>query len=584
MGEQPPLASAEIAPAGDAVAAMVAGEHHDDDAAPRIGALPGHALAPAGGTDWRIAALPPVAAAMHREGERLNALATAKYVAGDYVAAVDQLRRVLNLNPDSPPAHNNLAIALWRTRHEADAELHCRRAIALDERYLPGHKLMGELLRQRDESAAALACYERVLALAPNDVMAHNNSGLVLRDLGRLAEAEAAFARAAVLAPDDPGILFNRLMMRRDDAGMLEAIACCRLSLARDPNNSDSVTNLAVALLLTGNYDESLAEFERAIAMKPDNWGTRANMSLLLLLLGDYERGWREYEHRWDLAGVKRPKISAPLWQGEDLAGRTILLHHEQGFGDTIQCLRYVPLVAARGGRVVLRIERALVRLAAGLPDNVVISPQGGRLPDFDVWSPLLSLPRVLETRVDNIPATVPYLRVRSAVAERWKRRLAPLDGLKVGLVWGGSPRHANDFRRSIDVARLAPLFGIPGARLVSLQAGPRAADITAAPAGALVDLAAELTDFVETAGALMNLDLLIAVDTSVVHLAGALGRPVWAMLPFSPDWRWLLDREDSPWYPTARLYRQSKPGEWDAVIARVAADLAGLAAARATA
>jgi Flp pilus assembly protein TadD len=375
-------------------------------------------------------------------------------------------------------AHNNLAIALWRGGRTADAELHCRRAIALDPNYRFAQKLVAELLRQRGDAAGALTWYDRVLERDANDPSAHNNRALALRTLGRFAEAEAAITRAAELDPGDAGIRFNKLMMRRDDEGTPEAIEWCRRALEERSDDPDVRTNLAVALLTLGRYDEALTEFERAVATKPDHWVTLANMSLLLLLLGDYERGWRAYEHRWDLHGVRKPRFRQPQWEGEPLEGRTILLHHEQGLGDTIQCLRYVPMVAARGARVVLRLERTLVRLTASLPDNIVISPPGARLPAFDVWCPLLSLPRLFGTRVDTIPAQVPYLGVRQAVVERWRHRLKDLSGLKVGLVWGGSPRHSNDFRRSIDIARLAPLFEVAGTSFVSLQAGPRAGDV----------------------------------------------------------------------------------------------------------
>jgi Flp pilus assembly protein TadD len=554
----------------------------DDDAAPRVGAVPGLPLA--GGVEpgeakMAFAPLPATSALAHGESERLNAAASARYASEDYAGAIEALRRVLNLNPDSAAAHNNLAISLWRARRTAEAELHCRRALALGAEYVPAYKLMAEMLRERNDTAGALAFYDRIIALDPKGPMAHNNAGLVLRNLGRFADAEASFKRALALKPDDPGIQFNVLMMRRDDSGLADAIACCRDALKQSPDNVDVLTNLGVVLLQVGDHDQSLAHFERAARLKPHNYTTRANMSLLLLLLGEYERGWSEYEHRWDLFEVTKPKFAQPLWEGEQLDGRTILLHYEQGLGDTIQCLRYVPMVAARGGRVVLRLERTLVRLAASLAENIVISPPRAPLPTFDVWSPLLSLPRLFGTRVESIPAKVPYLGVRPPIVERWRRRLEGLSGLRVGLVWGGSPRHLNDFRRSIDLARLRPILDVPGVSFVSLQVGPPAADLAALPTGAVVDLSAELTDFSETAGAMMNLDLIIAVDTAVVHLAGSLARPTWVMLPFAPDWRWMIGRDDSTWYPTLRLYRQSAPSDWNSVITRVAADLASLVA-----
>jgi hypothetical protein len=277
---------------------------------------------------------------------------------------------------------------------------------------------------------------------------------------------------------------------------------------------------------------------------------------------------------------MEKPSFAKPLWSGESLDGKTILLYAEQGFGDAIQFLRYVPQVAAYGGRIVLRLHRFLVRLAATLPGDMTIVTPGTRLPDFDVWCPLLSVPRILETRLDRIPGEVPYLFPRPALIERWQRRFAGLPGRRIGLAWAGDPRHINDFRRSIGLERLKQLFAISGNSWVSLQKGPRARDHLAQLApSTLLDISDELGDFADTAGAIANLDLVIAADTAVAHLAGALAKPMWTLVPFSPDWRWMLNREDSPWYPTMRLFRQPAPGDWDSVVAQVADCLARPAA-----
>ncbi|SDR22748.1 Tetratricopeptide (TPR) repeat [Rhizobiales bacterium GAS191] len=528
-----------------------------------------------------FATLPAATLKPRTESDKLNALALTKLSAKEYPAAVDALRRVLNFNLDSPAAHGNLALALWRSKCEPQAEVHCRRAIALNAKYIPAYRMLAELLRLRN-APDAIACYRRLLALDPDNFMAHNNVGLLLGKLGRRSEADAAFKRALDLKPGNPEIRFNQLMTRRQEFELAEAIECCRQSLKERPSSPDVLTNLAVVLQQAGRHEEALAEYERAISIDPDHLGARFNLSLLLLLRADFARGWREYEHRWHLLEVNKPKFAQPEWQGENLDGKTILLHSEQGFGDSIQCLRYVHQVAARGGRVVLRLERPLVRLAASLPGHIVITPTNARPPAFDVWCPLLSLPRILGTRPDSIPSAVPYLGARPVIVERWQRRLAILPGLKIGLVWGGSPQHVNDFRRSIELQRLKPLLEIVGVSWVSLQVGPRTADLAALPVGTMTDLSAELSDFAETAGAILNLDLVIAVDTAVAHLAGALASPAWIMLPFSPDWRWLLERGDSPWYRTLRLYRQKTPGDWDDVVARLTTDLAERVAAHA--
>jgi Flp pilus assembly protein TadD len=551
-----------------------------------LGGAPGLPLQPFAGAaehalDWL--AVPAGAHPRVRlEIARLNDEALAKVSEKDFNAAVEVLRRVLNLTPDAPAAHGNLGVALWQAKRAAEAEIHCRRAIALNRDYVPACMVLADILQQRRAFPEALACYNHVASLQPDNAIAHNNAGLILRKLGEFAQAETAFARAADLLPDDPRVRFNQLMMRRDDESLPGAIECCRRSLEQHPDSADVLTNLAVGLQLSGKFDEAFEVYEKALTIEPNQHDAHFNLGLLLLLRGEYERGWREYEHRWDLGDVTRPDFKQPLWEGERLDGKTILLHSEQGFGDAIQFFRYVPAVAQFGGRIVLRIERALVRLAASLPGTIVIKPGDARLPDFDVWCPLMSLPRLLGSDAELMPLTLPYLAPRAGIAERWRGTLAALPGVKIGLAWAGNPKHVNDLRRSISLERLRPLLEVPGVGWASLQVGPHSADIASLPEATIVDLSAQLTDFAETAGAIANLDLVVTVDTVVAHVAGAVGKPAWVMLPFSPDWRWMLDRADSPWYPSLRLYRQTAPSDWDGVIARVATDLAALVTARA--
>jgi hypothetical protein len=302
---------------------------------------------------------------------------------------------------------------------------------------------------------------------------------------------------------------------------------------------------------------------------------------MTLLLLGRLAEGFAEYEHR--LAPRPAHIPGPPVWRGEPLEGWTILLHAEQGIGDTIQFVRYLPEVARRGaGRVLLAAPPTFARLLAGLPGlDALVRPEDRAEVRAHVHCPLLSLPHVLgTTTVETIPAPTPYLRAEPAALTRWRERLADLRGLRVGLVWAGNPRHQNDRNRSIAPERLAPLLRVRGVSWVSLQLGAPVERLREqAPEGAvLVDIAPELTDLAETAAAIVQLDLVVAVDTAVAHLAGALGRPVWVLLPAVPDWRWLLGREDSPWYSTMRLFRQQRAGDWDGVVARIAAALEALA------
>ena len=325
-------------------------------------------------------------------------------------------------------------------------------------------------------------------------------------------------------------------------------------------------------------FEAALECYDRVRALQPDFVDAHYNKSLCRLLTGDLVRGFATHEWRWETAQHRSFKrdFKQPLWTGgEDIAGKTVLLHAEQGFGDTIQFCRYAPLVAARGARVVLEVQEPLFALMTGLQGVAELRARGEVLPDFDLHCPLLSLPRAFATRLETVPATVPYLRAAPEKTAHWGERLGVKARPRIGLAWSGRPTHKNDHNRSIELAVFLQIFAGIEADLVSLQREMRDADAELLRTrGGVVHFGADLKDFADTAALIVNLDLVVAVDTSVVHLAGALGKPVWVLLPFIPDWRWLLDRPDSPWYPTARLFRQDDSRQWDGVIARVNAAL----------
>jgi hypothetical protein len=342
----------------------------------------------------------------------------------------------------------------------------------------------------------------------------------------------------------------------------------------------DALMNLSNSLFDSGKLEEAISALEQAISLKSDLPGLHKNLSMFYLAAGRYEEGWREYEWRWeceDLAPDKR-NYAQPRWRGEAAEGRVLLLYAEQGFGDTLQFCRYAPLAAARGLRVVLMVQPPLVRLMGSLAGVEKVMGSDQPLPDFDLQCPLMSLPLAFDTRVESIPASVPYLAAEEGDVLTWRKRFPdnPSGELKVGLVWAGNPRKhapvhaATDHRRSIPPEMLAPIFKVPGVQFYSLQKdGPRA------PVEfGLIDFMAECHDFADTAALMANLDLIISVDTSVVHLAGALGKPVWVLDRFDNCWRWLRNREDTPWYPTFRLFRQPRLGDWGSVIARVRDEL----------
>jgi len=422
-------------------------------------------------------------------------------------------------------------------------------------------------------AAAQLA---RALTLGPPTPALLRSLGMALTRLGKFDDAARCHNEALALAPDDPATLtaLGDLLQQRDRVD--DAEACYRAALQVAPQRADTLGNLGAALYRLGRPDEAIACYRTALRLAPALAELHDNLGRALLLSGQFVEGWEEHEWRWRTRESAREaqRFAGPAWSGETLSDRVLLLHAEQGFGDAIQFCRYAPLVGATA-RVVLEAPRALVRLFAGLPNIERIVAQGDALPRFEVHCPLLSLPRACRTTLATIPRDVPYLAPTPASVAAWRRRLDGLAGLRVGLAWAGRPTQGADRRRSIALDRLAPLARVPGIVLVSLQTGAASAQAAAPPPGmTLHDWTAGLQDFADTAALIEALDLVIAVDSAVAHLAGALGKPVWLLNRFDTCWRWLQQRTDSPWYPSLRQFRQSRPGDWDEVIAEVAAAL----------
>jgi Tetratricopeptide repeat/Glycosyltransferase family 9 (heptosyltransferase) len=394
---------------------------------------------------------------------------------------------------------------------------------------------------------AALAAADRVLALDAAHVRAWNNRGNALLKMGRHDEAIAAYDRALAIKPD----------------------------------YGDATYNKGNALLELGRVPEALACFEQAVRLRTDHPDFPFNEGMARLLLGDLRRGLQRYEGRFQKT-AQPPRIRPfpqPRWTGEDIAGRRILLHAEQGLGDTIQFARYVPMVARKGAEVILEVQAPLKPLLANLAGVSRILAYGEALPAFDIHQYLLSLGAVFKTELATVPAEIPYIAASADRAAKWRACLPAHAGPRVGLVWSGNPAFSGDALRSIGLGPLAPILSVPGVAFVSLHCEVRAEDAghrRAAPH--LVHFGAELSDFADTAALVSELDLVIGSDTAVIHLAGALGKPLWLLTQFSPDWRWMLAREDNPWYPTARLYRQPAMGDWASVVERVRKDLIALA------
>ncbi len=523
----------------------------------------------------------------------------------DALASYD---RALRLQPDYAEALNNRGIALRSLGRVEEAVACYDRALRLRPDYAEALGNRGNALQDLNRLEDALASYTQALRFAPNDIETCNNLGIVLRSLRRPEEAKAVFDRALQLMPGYLDALNNRgtalLDLRRPEEALADYGQVLRLA----PDHADALYNRGVALQHLHRLDEALASYDQALRLKPEFIDAHINRGLVLqefnrteealacyaqvlrlkpdlaeahwneslsrLVAGDFAEGWKKYEWRWQAEGFPSPRrpFQQPLWLGlEPLRGRTILLHAEQGLGDTIQFCRYAQRVAALGATVLLEVQPPLKTLLAGLAGVSQIFAYGEPLPAFDCHCPLLSLPLAFGTRLDSIPQESCYLRGEPGRIAAWGHRLGGKTLPRIGLAWSGSAENMTDHKRSIPLGQFGKLL-TPQAQFVSLQKELREADraeLERHPE--IAHYGDELFDFAETAALAANLDGVVSVDTAVAHLAAALGKPVWLLLPFSPDWRWLLGRDDSPWYPTARLFRQDTPGDWDGVIARLA-------------
>ncbi|MCP3466299.1 tetratricopeptide repeat protein [Bradyrhizobium sp. CCGUVB23] len=496
--------------------------------------------------------------------------------------AVMAYRRALEAGAEDPGLLCNLGAALYRKGELEEAIAHYRRAIALDPDNLPALRLLGLVLHEAGHLHQAAATYQRTIARDPADHVITSNLGACLCELGLFDEAIAACERALELKADHAPAHTNLGIIFEKQGRVEAAVAAHRRAVVADPAYAKGHANLAVALRNAGEIDAALAASHQAIALDPEQPLAQYNHAHFLLMNGDFASGFEAYQWRRRCKTLSDgdPIFSEPEWRGEPLLGCRLLLFAEYGLGDALQFVRYLPMVAAQGGSIILQVQPALASLLR-MMEGVTVIARGEPLPPFDVQLPLMSLPRVFGTTLDTIPSNVPYLHPDPARVLRWRAALDGLSALKVGVVWAGNPRHKGDAQRSLLAEEVLPCLITPGVQLYSLQKEPREADVPvlAALGTDIIDLAPALGDFSDTAAAVAALDLVIAVDTSVAHLAGALGRPVWMLLPYALDWRWLRDREDSPWYPTMRLFRQRRPGEWDDPLMRMSAALAVLAA-----
>jgi tetratricopeptide (TPR) repeat protein len=553
----------------------------------------------------------------HFEGLRL--LGFLHYQHGEHAETVRLVDLALAVNSNVPELHNLRGAALKELNRPQEALVSYGHAIALDPNYADAHYNRGNVLKEQRCFAEALAAYDRAIALRPDHVetlnnrgtalralkrfpealesfdrvialdsanaLAHYNRGNVLDAMKRFEEAIASYDQAVALCGDDPRAWNNRGNSLSALGRFEEALASYDRAIMLLPDYADAFTNRANALMNLKRLDEALASYDRAIALKPEYAEAHWNRGLCRLLIDHRLEGWADYEWRWktEQLAPERREFKQAQWFGDaDITGRTILLHAEQGFGDAIMAARYIRCVIEQGARVIVEAPAALQPLLAEIEGvaqgaaQVVI--KGSPLPAFDLHCPLMSLPLAFRTTLSTIPAQSPYLSVPKTHAAKWLQRLPRAATPRVGISWAGNPSFKHDDWRSIGLRNMLPLLARTDVQFVSLQKFLRDGDADILRAHPhILHLGDEIETFADTAAIMSTLDLVISSDTAIVHLAGALGRPLWILLAFVPDWRWLLDRNDSPWYPTARLFRQSRHGDWQGVVAELVRELSAL-------
>lgn len=490
----------------------------------------------------------------------------------DIDGAIRSFRKAYELKPDSSDVLNNLGIAFLQKKEFDEAIMNFRKSLQVSPNYTLALNNLGLALYEKGEQDDALRTFQKVIDLDPDFASAYFNLGLVFMKKQDFERAIGSFQAAIKKDSNFEDAYYNAGIAFAQVGRTDDAIDFYRQTLQLNPYRPDVYNNLAMAYEDIGDVQGAITYFKKALELNPGDAEIHWNLSLALLLSGNFQEGWKEYQWRFRVNDFRMKRFKQPQWDGSDISEKTILLHSEQGFGDTIQFIRYASLVAERGARVIVQspIELAsLLRVVEGISSVVAL---GEELPEFDIHCPLLSLPLIFQTTPDTIPAKTPYIIPDPLLVHKWENTMPTEEAqIRIGLVWAGGPKHKNDRKRSLYLKDFAPLAEFADIKFYSMQKGKAAIETRKLPEVIrLIDYTDEIRDFSDTAALMKNLDLIISVDTAVAHLAGAIGRPVWTLLPFTPDWRWMLDREDSPWYPTMRLLRQPSPGDWESVIQQI--------------
>ena len=476
-----------------------------------------------------------------------------------------------------PTSQEKLA-AGWKLIQGGDlaaAREHFRNLTQAEPCFAQAWYLLGSVNQLLGNITESLTNYERVLRLEPHHIAALNNLGVALQAVGMARESAASLRLAIRQKPDYAEAHSNLGNALKDQGDLGGAVGCYRRAIEIEPQYFDAYNNLGNALCAQGKPAESVSCYDQALELKPGDAQVHLSRALAWLQMGDFERGWAEFEWRFQCREYAMPPIGAPRWDGGPLEGRPILLYADHGFGDSIQFIRYAPMVQERGGHVIVACQKPIARLLASCPGVQHVAPEGSLVPEFAVYAPLMSLPHLFKTTLDSIPASVPYLSAGDELKSHWRKELGSAGQFKIGVVWQGNPTYRHDRWRSFRLAQLACVAQIPGVALYSFQRIHGLDQLAEVQNRfSVTGVGERVSDFLDTAAALLTLDLVIAPDTSLAHLAGALGVPVWLALSFAADPRWLDKRPDSPWYPSMRLFRQERWGDWDQVFERMAAEL----------
>jgi tetratricopeptide (TPR) repeat protein len=488
---------------------------------------------------------------------------------GQIDEAIVNYRKALELNPKNIDTYVNLGIALREIGQLNEAIFCFQKALQIDADYVLALNNLGITVRERGNLDDSVAWFQKVISIDPKFDNAYFNLGIVFHEKRQLDKALDFFQKTIKLNPNSDDAYYNLGIVYGEKGQFHMAIDSYKKAINIKPTNSNALNNLGIVLQDKGQIDEAILCFRKALGFKPDDAEAHWNIAQALLLSGNFKEGWKEYEWRLKVKDFHSRTFSEPLWDGSDIAGLSILLHAEQGLGDTIQFIRYVPLVAKPDTTIIVSCQKELRSLLQNVKGVSTVVSYGEPLPQFDVHCPLLSLPLLFSTTLDNIPAKIPYISADTLLVQKWREKIQPdKSKVNIGIVWAGNPKFPNDVKRSCSYDIFLPLAGLSNVALYSLQKREVTCQAKNFPMGMqLIDYTGDIHDFSDTAGLIENLDVVISVDTAVAHLAGALGKPVWTLLPYSPDWRWMLNRNDSPWYPSMRLFRQPSRGDWRSVI-----------------